>query len=134
LLLHYGTQIKIYQLKQPTPITIFSKNEYLPNNVCHTGFFFLWLQNMEGEPVVGGWLQIHQPHVLPPYFAARKKNPDVIPYTFQSVISHSINPLQYRHSHFGQFTNSIYLVASFQFSFLPIQLILYIFDLLSNFP
>jgi hypothetical protein len=25
--------------------------------------------------VVGGWLQIHQPQVLPPYFAARKKNP-----------------------------------------------------------
>jgi hypothetical protein len=28
----------------------------------------LWL-------VVGGWLQIHQPQVLPSYFAARKKNP-----------------------------------------------------------
>jgi hypothetical protein len=26
--------------------------------------------------VVGGWLQIHQPQVLRPYFAARKKNPD----------------------------------------------------------
>jgi hypothetical protein len=25
--------------------------------------------------VVGGWLQMHQPQVLPPYFAARKKNP-----------------------------------------------------------
>jgi hypothetical protein len=25
--------------------------------------------------VVGGWLQIHQPQVLLPYFAARKKNP-----------------------------------------------------------
>jgi hypothetical protein len=22
-----------------------------------------------------GWLQIHQPQVLPPYFGARKKNP-----------------------------------------------------------
>jgi hypothetical protein len=32
------------------------------------------LQNTEGEPVVGGWLQIHQPQVLPLYFAARKKN------------------------------------------------------------
>jgi hypothetical protein len=31
---------------------------------------------MEGEPLVGGWLQIHQPEVLPPYFAARKKNLD----------------------------------------------------------
>jgi hypothetical protein len=38
------------------------------------GYFF-WLQNTEGEPVVGGWLQIHQPQVLPPYFAARKNNP-----------------------------------------------------------
>jgi hypothetical protein len=36
---------------------------------------FFWLQNKEGEPVVGGWLQIHQPEVLPPYFAARKKYP-----------------------------------------------------------
>jgi hypothetical protein len=36
---------------------------------------FFWLQNTEGEPMVGGWLQIHQPEVLPPYFAARKKNP-----------------------------------------------------------
>jgi hypothetical protein len=36
---------------------------------------FFWLQNTEGDPVVGGWLQIHQPQVLPPYFAARKKNP-----------------------------------------------------------
>jgi hypothetical protein len=35
---------------------------------------FFWLQNTEGEPMVGGWLQIHQPQVLPPYFAARKKN------------------------------------------------------------
>jgi hypothetical protein len=35
---------------------------------------FFWLQNMEGEPLVGGWLQIHQPEVLPPYFVARKKN------------------------------------------------------------
>jgi hypothetical protein len=25
--------------------------------------------------VVGGWLQIHQPEVLPPYFEAIKKNP-----------------------------------------------------------
>jgi hypothetical protein len=25
--------------------------------------------------VVGGWLQIHRPEVLPPYFAAIKKNP-----------------------------------------------------------
>jgi hypothetical protein len=41
---------------------------------CNQGYFF-WLQNTEGEPVVGGWLQIHQPQVLPPYFAARKKNP-----------------------------------------------------------
>jgi hypothetical protein len=56
-----------------------------------------------------------------------------IPCTFQSVISHSINPLHYQQPHFGQFTNSIYLVASFQLSFLPIQLILYIFYLLSNF-
>jgi hypothetical protein len=38
---------------------------------------FFWLQNTEGEPVVGGWLQIHQPQVLHPYFAARKKNPDL---------------------------------------------------------
>jgi hypothetical protein len=37
---------------------------------------FFWLQNTEGEPVVGGWLQIHQPEVLPPYFVARKKNRD----------------------------------------------------------
>jgi hypothetical protein len=29
--------------------------------------------------VVGGWLQIHQPEVLPPYFATRKK--DLAPYT-----------------------------------------------------
>jgi hypothetical protein len=35
---------------------------------------FFWLQNTEGELMVGGWLQIHQPEVLPPYFAARKKN------------------------------------------------------------
>jgi hypothetical protein len=34
-----------------------------------------WLQNTEGEPLVGGWVQIHQPEVLPPYFAARKDNP-----------------------------------------------------------
>jgi hypothetical protein len=26
--------------------------------------------------VVGGWLQIHQPEVFPPYFPARKKNPE----------------------------------------------------------
>jgi hypothetical protein len=49
-----------------------------PNNMLCTsgnqGSFF-WLQNMEGELVVGGWLQIHQPQVVPPYFAARKKNP-----------------------------------------------------------
>jgi hypothetical protein len=35
---------------------------------------FFWLQNMAGEPLVGGGLQIHQPEVLPPYFVARKKN------------------------------------------------------------
>jgi hypothetical protein len=40
----------------------------------HQGSFF-WLQNTEGESVVGGWLQIPQPEVPPPYFAARKKNP-----------------------------------------------------------
>jgi hypothetical protein len=34
-----------------------------------------WLQNTEGEPLVGGWVQIHQPEILPPYFAARKENP-----------------------------------------------------------
>jgi hypothetical protein len=39
---------------------------------------FFWLQNTEGEPLVGGWLQIHQPEVLPPYFAARKKNPGLM--------------------------------------------------------
>jgi hypothetical protein len=39
---------------------------------------FFWLQNMEGEPVVGGWLQIHQPQIFPPYFVARKKNLDEI--------------------------------------------------------
>jgi hypothetical protein len=44
--------------------------------MCEQGSFF-WLQNTEGEPVVGGWLQIHQPEVLPPYFAARKKEPCV---------------------------------------------------------
>jgi hypothetical protein len=32
--------------------------------------------------VVGGWLQIHQPQVVPPYFAARKKNPVVEPYLY----------------------------------------------------
>jgi hypothetical protein len=41
-------------------------------NTMDQGTFF-WLQNTEGEPVVGGWLQIHQPQVLPPYFAPRKK-------------------------------------------------------------
>jgi hypothetical protein len=46
--------------------------------MCEQGSFF-WLQNTEGEPVVGGWLQIHQPEVLPPYFATRKK--DLAPYT-----------------------------------------------------
>jgi hypothetical protein len=40
---------------------------------------FCWLQNTEGEPLVGGWLQIHQPQVLPLYFAARKKNPNAYP-------------------------------------------------------
>ena len=35
---------------------------------------FLWLQNKEGEPMIGGWLQIHQPKVLSPYFVARKKD------------------------------------------------------------
>jgi hypothetical protein len=43
--------------------------------VCTQQGSFFWLQNTEGEPVVGGWLQIHQPEVLPPYFTARKKNP-----------------------------------------------------------
>jgi hypothetical protein len=37
--------------------------------------FLFRLQNTEGEPLVGGWVQIHQPEVLPPYFAARKENP-----------------------------------------------------------
>jgi hypothetical protein len=53
-------------------------------DVVHGGFSvygtstlgsFFWLQNTEEEPVVGGWLQIHQPQVLPPYFAAKKNNP-----------------------------------------------------------
>jgi hypothetical protein len=44
---------------------------------CVEQGYFFWLQNTEGEPVVGGWLQIHQPQVLPPYFAARKNNPGV---------------------------------------------------------
>jgi hypothetical protein len=38
------------------------------------GYFF-WLQNTEGEPVVGVFATNHQPQVLPPYFAARKNNP-----------------------------------------------------------
>jgi hypothetical protein len=36
---------------------------------------FFWLQNTEGEPVVGAFATNHHPPVLPPYFAARKKNP-----------------------------------------------------------
>jgi hypothetical protein len=46
---------------------------------------FFWLENMEGEPVVGGWLQIHQPQVFPPYFAARKKNPVQDPLHSRSI-------------------------------------------------
>jgi hypothetical protein len=38
---------------------------------------FFWLQNTEGEPLVGVFATNHQPQVLPPYFAARKKNPDM---------------------------------------------------------
>jgi hypothetical protein len=34
-----------------------------------------WLQNTEGEPLVGVFAANHQPEVLPPYFAARKENP-----------------------------------------------------------
>jgi hypothetical protein len=41
------------------------------------GMFAPGVRSREGEPVVGGWLQIHQPEVLPPYFAARKKEPCV---------------------------------------------------------
>jgi hypothetical protein len=33
-----------------------------------------WLQNMEGEPLVGVFASNHQPEVLPPYFVARKEN------------------------------------------------------------
>jgi hypothetical protein len=50
---------------------------------CYQGYFF-WLQNTEGEPVVGGWLQIHQLQVLPPYFAARKNNPGCYPHSYTS--------------------------------------------------
>jgi hypothetical protein len=38
---------------------------------------FFWLQNTEGELVVGVFATNHQPQVLPPYFAARKKNPSL---------------------------------------------------------
>jgi hypothetical protein len=37
------------------------------------GYFF-WLQNTEGEFVVGGWLQIHQLQVLS-VFCSQKKEP-----------------------------------------------------------
>jgi hypothetical protein len=36
---------------------------------------FFWLQNTEGEPVVGVFATNNQPQVLPPYFVARKKEP-----------------------------------------------------------
>jgi hypothetical protein len=51
-----------------------NKRVRLSATILKQGSFF-WLQNTEGKPVIGGWLQIHQPQVLPPYFAARKKNP-----------------------------------------------------------
>jgi hypothetical protein len=51
--------------------------------IIHQGSF-LWLQNTEGKPVVGVFATNHQPQVLPPYFAARKKNP-VIHYTEYSI-------------------------------------------------
>jgi hypothetical protein len=50
------------------------KNEVLASPCEHQGSFF-WLQNTEGEPVVGVFATNHQPQVLPLYFAARKKNP-----------------------------------------------------------
>ena len=36
---------------------------------------FFWLQNTEGEPLVGVFATNHQAEVLPLYFATRKKNP-----------------------------------------------------------
>jgi hypothetical protein len=54
----------------------------LPLPDCQTtplqGSFF-WLENTEGKPLVGVFATNHQPHVLPPYFAARKKNPAPLP-------------------------------------------------------
>jgi hypothetical protein len=52
----------------------------------HQGSFF-WLQNREGEPVVGVFATNHQPQVLPPYFAARKKNPAVHSLRVRQLIS-----------------------------------------------
>jgi hypothetical protein len=42
---------------------------------CQEQGSFFWLQNTEGELVVGVFATNHQPQVLSPYFAARKKNP-----------------------------------------------------------
>jgi hypothetical protein len=36
-----------------------------------------WLQNTEGEPLVGVFATNHHPKVLPPYFAAKKENPGI---------------------------------------------------------
>jgi hypothetical protein len=48
------------------------------SDICSLGSLgqgsFFWLQNTEGEPVVGVFATNHQPQVLPPYFAVRKKN------------------------------------------------------------
>jgi hypothetical protein len=44
--------------------------------IVNQGSLF-WLQNTEGEPLVGVFAPNHQPEVLPPYFAAKKENPAV---------------------------------------------------------
>jgi hypothetical protein len=46
--------------------------------------------------VVGGWLQIHQPEVLPPYFAARKKNPVCSILELVYVVSYNTDRHQFR--------------------------------------
>jgi hypothetical protein len=51
----------------------FLKRVIAGNIVYRQGSLF-WLQNTEGEPLVGVFATNHQPQVLPPYFAARKEN------------------------------------------------------------
>jgi hypothetical protein len=55
-------------------VTLFSLAPLERKRTLYQGIFF-WLQNKEGEPLVGVFATNHQPQVLLPYFVARKKNP-----------------------------------------------------------